>query len=467
MIVEMEPLSMGNLISATQTTFLPRYSSGPVRIPRSITHLRRFRFVLYSKKAAFQDFQGYAKPSRLLVAKEPELCTDSSLEKLFTSFKVRGSECLYRVKLQTSSIYGSGLSNLNAGILLCLIDENGDSILQRIPASLTKEPNQVEAKISDVLQFQRGSVDEFAFEGPKLQKIESLWISVESGQWRLGGISLMTTFPYQSTLDENGRKEAQYIGSEYKFEVEDTLLEPNSVTTDGTSKEESMREYANLKLSLLFYDALLILSGSSLASFSAGENAAFGFLTGGTIGFLYLLLLQRSVDGLPAPASKSIDKKGKLDKLFGRFKGPVSTLVLAFIFAAVAVKYGSGDDAVDLTPKELLFGMLGFLSCKVAVVLAAFKPMPMGLGENKSSGDGRLNNDGDDDGDEDGDDDDDDDDDEQEDIDMVQRLVPLTIISNRSRYEITYAGEIKEKPYLLQSGSNRLRLNQINRKWRS
>lgn len=225
----------------------------------------------------------------------------------------------------------------------------------------------------------------------------------------------MTTFPYQSTLDENGRKEAQYIGSEYKFEVEDTLLgegsdismvelrpclitefsgdnltllnkylaEPNSVTTDGTSKEESMREYANLKLSLLFYDALLILSGSSLASFSAGENAAFGFLTGGTIGFLYLLLLQRSVDGLPAPASKSIDRKGKLDQLFGRFKGPVSTLVLAFIFAAVAVKYGSGDGAVDLTPKELLFGMLGFLSCKVAVVLAAFKPMPMGLGENK------------------------------------------------------------------------------------
>lgn len=61
---------------------------------------------------------------------------------------MRGSECLYTVKLQTSSIYGSGLSNLNAGILLCLIDENGDSILQRIPASLTKEPNQVEAKVS-------------------------------------------------------------------------------------------------------------------------------------------------------------------------------------------------------------------------------------------------------------------------------------------------------------------------------
>ncbi|XP_058200469.1 uncharacterized protein LOC131315327 [Rhododendron vialii] len=413
----MESLSTRNLISATQNGFLPRYASIPVRLPRIGTHVSRKRFVLYSKKAAFQDYQGYAKPSRLLVATEPEICTDSSLEKKFKSFKVRGSKSLYKVKLQTSSIYGSGLSNLNAGILLCLIDENGDSILQRIPASLIKEhSNQLEAEVvSDVLHFQRGSLDEFAFEGPKLQKIESLWVGIESGQWRIGGINLITTCRYQSTLEENGGKEAPYIGYEYKFEVEDTLLgegsdlsmvelrpclitefsgdnlallnkylpEPNSVATDGKSKEESMRDYADLKFSLLFYDTLLVLSGSSIASFSAGENAAFGFLTGGIIGFLYLLLLQRSVDGLPAPGSKLVDKKGKFDQLLGRIRGPVSSLVLAFIFAVIAVKYGSEDGAVDLTPKELMFGMLGFLSCKVAVVLAAFKPVPLGLGENK------------------------------------------------------------------------------------
>lgn len=408
---------MWNLISTTQNELLPRYASRPVRLPRIGTHVRRKRFVLYSKKAAFQDYQGYAKPSRLVVATEPEICTDSSLEKKFKSFKVRGSESLYKVKLQTSSIYGSGLSDLNAGILLCLIDENGDSILQRIPASLIKEhSNQSEVEVvSDVLHFQRGSVDEFAFEGPKLQKIESLWVGIESGQWRICGINLITTCRRQSTLEENGGKEAPYIGFEYKFKVEDTLLgegsdlsmielrpclitefsgdnltlvnkylpEPNSVATDVISKEESMREYADLKFSLLFYDTLLVLSGSSIAAFSAGENAAFGFLTGGIIGFLYLLLLQRSVDELPAPGSNSVDKKGKFDQLLGRIKGPVSSLVLAFIFAVIAVKYGSEDGAVDLTPKELLFGMLGFLSCKVAVVLAAFKPVPMGLGDNK------------------------------------------------------------------------------------
>ncbi|KAF5930072.1 hypothetical protein HYC85_030945 [Camellia sinensis] len=270
------------------------------------------------------DFQSYAKPSRLLLATEPEVCADSSLEKILTSFKVRGCKCLYKVKLHTSNIYGSGLSDLNVGILLCLIDENGDSILQRIPASMIKEhSNQLEDKIvSDVLHYQRGSVGEFAFEGPKLGQVEALWISLESGQWRLGDVSLIVTFLYQPTSRENGGKEIQYIGFEYRFEVEDTflcegsdisipklrpclvrefswdnltllseyLLQPTSIVSDsGITNEESMREYADLKYSLLLNDSLLVLVGSSIAFFSVGKNAAFAFLGCG-IG-LYLLLL--------------------------------------------------------------------------------------------------------------------------------------------------------------------------------
>ncbi|KAF5930066.1 hypothetical protein HYC85_030939 [Camellia sinensis] len=355
------------------------------------------------------DFQGYAKPSRLFLAAEPEVCADSSLERILTSFKVGGCKCLYKVKLHTSNIYGSGLSDLNAGILLCLIDENGDSILQRIPASLIKEHcNQLEDKIvSDVLHFQRGSVDEFAFEGPKLGQVEALWISLESGQWRLGDVSLIVTFLYQPTSEENGRKEIQYVGFEYRFAVEDTLLgegsdismaelrpglvrefswdnltllseyllQPTSIVSDsGITNEESMREYADLKYSLLLYDGLLVLAGSSIASFSVGENAAFAFLGGGIGGFLYLSCCIISIN----------KQRGKFAQIFGRFKGPVSSLVLAFVFATIAVKYGSGDSGgMVLTPKEVVFGMLGFLACKVAVVLAAFKTMPMGLEENE------------------------------------------------------------------------------------
>lgn len=242
-----------------------------------------------------------------------------------------------------------------------------------------------------------------------------------SGQWRLGGVSLIVTYGCQPTSDENIRKEVQYIGSEYSFEIEDTLLgegsdismvevrpclvkefsgdnlsllsenllQPTSTASncEGISNEESMREYADLKFSLLLYDALLVFAGSSVASVSAGENAATGFLSGGIVGFLYLLLIQRSVDGLAAtPASTSVDETGKVAHIFRRFLGPsVSRIALAFAFVLVAVKYGSRDFTMMFTAEELMFGMLGFLACKVAVVLAVFKPIPMEmvLEENK------------------------------------------------------------------------------------
>lgn len=109
--------------------------------------------------------------------------TDTSAEKIYTSFKEDESQCLFKINLGTSDIYGSGLSDLNAGILVCLIGENGDSILQRIPASLmTDQSTKLEDVVdSDILHFQRGSVDEFIFEGPNLGRVEALWISLESG----------------------------------------------------------------------------------------------------------------------------------------------------------------------------------------------------------------------------------------------------------------------------------------------
>ncbi|KAK3011080.1 hypothetical protein RJ639_012158 [Escallonia herrerae] len=359
-------------------------------------------------------YEGYAKPSRLIPAKGVEVCTDFPLEKLVTSFNVGRLESIYKVTLQTCNIYGSGLTNINSGMLLCLIDENGDSILQRLPVTSTKDhPTESGKKlVSDVLNFERGSVDEFIFKGPMLGKIQALWISPESGQWRLGGASL-GVISRSLIREEYTKEDIEHVGLKYDFVTDDVLLGEGSDTsmielrpsrimeisgdsfaslskdlsksvlleTNSVSKEESMKEYADLKFSLLIYDAMLILAGSAIASFSVGENAAFSFLTGGIGGFAYLLLLQRSVDGLPAPTPTAANRAGNVDQVFERFKVPVSSLVvalaLAFAVSITAVKLGSGDGAVMLTPKDLVFGMMGFLACKVAVVLAALKPLRM------------------------------------------------------------------------------------------
>lgn len=144
------------------------------------------------------------------------------------------------------------------------------------------------------------------------------------------------------------------------------------------SNEESMREYANLKFSLLLYDAALVFLGTSFVSLSAGKNEGCAFLLGGIGGFLYLLLLQRSVDGLSVPESIARDR-GESSPLLGGLKGPIWSVALAIGFALFAARYGSGDLQVSLTPKEVVVGMMGFLVCKVSVVLAAYKPVTLHL----------------------------------------------------------------------------------------
>ncbi|KAK6937017.1 hypothetical protein RJ641_034047 [Dillenia turbinata] len=397
----MESVCLRHVISASGHFPVRRYPVAPCQLRVTGVSLSRFCLVVSSRKSDFQDFQVYAKPSRLLPATEVKVWTP---EVSSTSLPIDSSHCLYRVNIQTSSIYGSGLSDMSAGILLCLVDADGNAILQRIPATLIEDhlAQSEDVTVSDLLHFQRRSVDEFIFKGPKLGKIEALWISVESGQWRLGGVSLGTVSGSQTSMEET-----PYVAFQYEFEVEDILLgegsydsmvelrprlvtkfsgvdpnllcenlgRPTLLASHGISNEEGMKEYSDLKFSLLLYDAVFIFLGTSIAS-SVGENsAAVAFLTGGISGFLYLLLLQRSVDELPAPALSSSNG----NQLFGGFKGPILSLAFALGLVFLAAKNSSGDIPVVLTPKDLIAGLSGFLACKVAVVLAAFKPLPIGL----------------------------------------------------------------------------------------
>ncbi|XP_073145121.1 uncharacterized protein [Henckelia pumila] len=333
---------------------------------------------------------------------------------MVASFKSGETESLYKVKLQTSNFSGSSLTYLNSAVLLCLIDENGSSILQRLPA-VGNSILSANGDMDDVLHFQRDSADEFVFEGPSLGKIVAVWISPESGQWRIGGIWLRM-FCHSQLPSENSQIRAHHIGFQYNFEVEDILLgdksgisvmefRPNSVTTLSEdefnlflektlqpssmleshliSNDESMKEYLDLKFSLLFYDAMLTLTGSSIISIMAGNDVPYAFLIGGMCGFLYLLMLQRSVDGLPVQELIPGEEEVSSGQVLQRLKDPILSLVLVFAFAAIVVKYASGEGAVQLTPKDIIFGMMGFLVCKVSVVLAALKPLTFGSRESE------------------------------------------------------------------------------------
>ncbi|CAN4114124.1 unnamed protein product [Withania somnifera] len=401
----MESIFMKNLIFTTQIAVPVRNSISPIRIRRICSSSWKIHF----KKSDFQDFGDYVKPSRLLPATDVKVCGDWSLENIFNHLKLDRSNSLYKVKVQTSSAYGSDLTDMNSEVLLCLIDENGDSILQRISAGLENAPS-VQLQGSDLLHFQRGSVDEFIFEGPILGKLAAVWISPESGQWRLGGLSITVISLLCSESVGNAKNLSDCTAVQYDFDIDDVMLgeksnssmmefrpcsltefsqnniaslsektlPSSSVGTQNISNEDSMKEYADLKLSLLLYDAILTVAGSSIA-FLAGEKSAIALLTGGIGGFLYLLFVQRSVDGIPSSELTSSNRTETVDQ---SNKGSVLNIVLALAVIIFAGKYAVGDVARVLTPQDLMLGTIGFLLSKVSVILAAFLPMT-GLRDNK------------------------------------------------------------------------------------
>ncbi|XP_015062269.1 uncharacterized protein LOC107007928 isoform X1 [Solanum pennellii] len=405
----MESLFIKNLIFTTQISVPKSNSINPIPIRRICSSSWKIHF----KKLDFQDFRDYVKPSRLLPATNVKFCGDWSLETLLNHSKFDRSNSIYQVKLQTSNAYGSDLTDINSEVLLCLIDENGDSILQRISAGL-ENARFVQSQDSDLLQFRRGSVDEFIFEGPKLGKLAAVWISPESGQWRLGGMNVTVISLLNSALIGNEKNLSDCTAIQYDFDIEDVLLggksdssmiefrpcsviefsEDNiislsektspssSVSTQNISNEDTMKEYTDLKLSLLVYDAILTIAGSSIA-FLAGDKSAIAFLTGGIVGFLYLLLVQRSVDGIPSSELTQSNRTETLDQTDKGFKGSVLNIALALAVTIVAAKYAPGDVARVLTPQDLMLGTIGFLLSKVSVILAAFVPITGGLRENK------------------------------------------------------------------------------------
>ena len=138
------------------------------------------------------------------------------------------------------------------------------------------------------------------------------------------------------------------------------------------SMEESMEEYSDLKISLLVYDLLLIFIGcTTISAFPGNQEAAYAFAIGGGCGFVYLLLLQRSVDGLSSASLQSRNGDNLAGE--GRFGGNVWRLALILVLAGSVIRFWAGG-GVALSPMDLLFGVAGFFNCKVSVILAAFKP---------------------------------------------------------------------------------------------
>ncbi|XBI53514.1 hypothetical protein VPH35_035736 [Triticum aestivum] len=368
--------------------------------------------ITFAKSSSLEDLVASVKPSRLLPKVEPKTFPNSVPDEILSKLILEESDAFYILELCTSRELSSSLLDKNSAILICLIDVDSDSLLERVPAIYGDQPSHG-TKASQFLPFQSGAVDIITFKGPKLLTIKEIWIGLESGSWRLDGLSLKVIHGALNTpKDLEGTLELKFSGLQFTFDKLGVLLAedgasvvearlPTAITDlSGISisdlqegqlssakttssikelKEDGLREYADLKQSLLLYDISIVITGFSAFTLASNDGAAYSFLVGGIGGLLYLLLLQRSVDGLPAISSPSEASSSEPTMNFSGVRRPWLILSIVMVAGAVALKYGAGGDNFELTPTELFVGTAGFLANKVAVLLAAFKPLQSNL----------------------------------------------------------------------------------------
>ncbi|XP_057824556.2 uncharacterized protein LOC131036642 [Cryptomeria japonica] len=429
-----------------------------------ISHRSRVA-AIHSISVQSKASEAFVQPLKLLPSTPANYSLTTSLEEELHSLS-DFSQTLYRVELITSNDSSSDLSDTNAGILVCIIGENGNSIIQRFPAILptsqvfSSDMSEIVQQNCNRLHFQRGSVDGLTFWGPDIGKLVAIWIGPESGSWRLSRVSVLVIPPSQRVdirSDNLEKQKCENVGLYYIFQTNEvmlgdggdsavelrasrvqevsgndmwTMFQNSSMHRTMTSskdagklQQESLKYYKDLKISLLLYNAILVASGTLIAAIAGNQEISNGFAIGGTFGFIYLLLLQGAVDKLPGPPSfesqsypgsaknnslfqdndisrgSRVEKQGqdmdmeysnlssletkKFQDSFSGFRGPLTRLswIIAILF--LTSKYASGKVMITLKPQELLAGAAGFLTCKVAAVMASFRTIAIDCKDHK------------------------------------------------------------------------------------
>lgn len=374
---------------------------------------------------------------------------------------VDSCKVVYKVILRTSNDYKSEISDSNAGVLLGVIGQHGKCFICRISpldvsdtASVNLPSKECFSKILSQKRFQKGSSDVITFNGPDLGRLEAVWIAPEAGTWRMEEITIAVLSPKASVDGFYGEEKGDcrillynFLGKDIligdgnwvpateltvslvqQITYADYLLLDTNIKTYGRVKsvqeirEQWMKEYRTLKVSLLSYTAMLVMFGTAISVVAGFIEIAKGFSVGGCAGFFYLLVLQKAVDQLPVlsassnsmpetlisvtdelhPSSTSCKNGTKeqdmglttfsgdcvdeiprehvqlLGNLVG-FRAPLTSFTGVIALSALILKLSPTTRIDPISKEMLLAGAAGFLMSKIAIVLASNKPFSINL----------------------------------------------------------------------------------------
>lgn len=231
-------------------------------------------------------------------------------------------QALYKLKFHT---YQTCLTN--TPLTVCLIDSKGDAFLETI---MVEEHDQSQ------------DVVEYSFMGPRLHEIDTFLLCHHQAILKLNYID----------VDVSG-SEGDAVANAYYFPFFDNIDKSSNMTAVLTSsikppanqKEMYDEQYTVMKTNMLQQTVVLTLLGAITDAILMGGQSAAAFGMGGSIGLLYLMLLQHGVEKMESFALR--------------------------LGAIAAVSYSvMSNHHIEITSNPVLFlhGFMGFIMYRFAMI---------------------------------------------------------------------------------------------------
>ena len=209
-------------------------------------------------------------------------------------------------------------------IQLCLLDHDQNAVLYQM--------------------MYEDSTDEYVLYGPKMN-LQGIYLAPSQDPWNLEEVIIqyddtVVSFPYYGTFGGRSKDEAIYLPVSYKPEID--------------RKPIYDAEYLLLKEKVLQYTVELTLGGSLLTAFLTTMEKGYSFGVGGCIGYLYISLLEMSVDRV---GKSSLVFAEQLIRL-----GSISIIAVSLLQKYHADIYQDNS--------YFLAGILGFMMHRMALILS-------------------------------------------------------------------------------------------------
>ncbi len=249
--------------------------------------------------------------------------------KRLLSFK--DANTMYTLKLRVNKPF-----MLYKGINVCIMNEQGDAILQRLT--------------NTSLNFETS----YSFSGPDIGSISMIMVTPEDDSLHLK--DMLINLENQDKIENYEFIYENVVGGG-RGNSSVACMKPQ-IYSDVDMKPIYDEEYKNLKDNVLLQTSELTIIGTLIMSCISGMDAGYSFGIGGMLGLLYMKLLQTEID--------IIEKKSS--NIFGNSSSRLALIIC--LVAAIVTKYKE-----EIHEDKLLFldGVLGFCMYKVALIESYIK----------------------------------------------------------------------------------------------